>query len=83
MQIDLADEGPSMSIAAPSLFSLVFIVIGGAIVNYAIKMSAKARQSLSWPSRISPKPFWNPAVRPGSIFYTLQAAYSPPGAFSS
>jgi hypothetical protein len=39
-----------MSSALPSLFSLVFICIGGAIISYAIKMSAKASQSLSWPS---------------------------------
>jgi hypothetical protein len=39
-----------MSIALPSLFSLVFICIGGAIISYAIKMTAKARESLSWPS---------------------------------
>jgi Protein of unknown function (DUF3592) len=39
-----------LSIIIPSLFSLVFISIGGAIIAYAIKMSAKARQSLSWPS---------------------------------
>jgi hypothetical protein len=39
-----------MNIIFPSLFSLVFIAIGGAIISYAIKMAAKARQSLSWPS---------------------------------
>jgi Protein of unknown function (DUF3592) len=39
-----------LSIILPSLFSLVFISIGGAIITYAIKMSGKARQSLSWPS---------------------------------
>jgi len=39
-----------MSITVPSLFSLVFVLIGGTIINYAIKMAAKARESLSWPS---------------------------------
>ena len=39
-----------MSSALPSLFSLVFICIGGAILSYALKMTAKAKQSLSWPS---------------------------------
>ena len=36
--------------AAATLFSLVFIVIGAAILYYAMKMAAKARQSASWPS---------------------------------
>jgi hypothetical protein len=39
-----------MNIIFPSLFSLVFIGIGGVIISYAIRMAAKARQSLSWPS---------------------------------
>jgi hypothetical protein len=39
-----------MKILFPSLFSLVFIAIGGAIIRYAMRMAAKARQSLSWPS---------------------------------
>jgi Protein of unknown function (DUF3592) len=39
-----------MSMAAASLFSLVFIAIGGAMVSYAIRMTGRARQSLSWPS---------------------------------
>jgi hypothetical protein len=39
-----------MSNIFPSLFSLVFIAIGGAILNYAAKTAAKARQSLSWPT---------------------------------
>jgi hypothetical protein len=39
-----------MSIIIPSLISLVFVSIGGALITYAIKMSAKARESLSWPS---------------------------------
>lgn len=38
-----------MSIA-PSLFSLVFIAIGGGIFGYAVKIAGKAKQSLSWPS---------------------------------
>ena len=33
-----------------SLFSVVFIVIGGAMISYAIRMTGRARQSLSWPS---------------------------------
>ena len=40
----------SMNSAVPSLFSLVFICIGGAIINYAIRMARKARESSSWPS---------------------------------
>jgi len=39
-----------MSIIAASLFSLVFIVIGGAMISYAVRMTGRARQSLSWPS---------------------------------
>ncbi len=39
-----------MSSVLPSVFSLVFICSGGAIISYAVKMAAKARQSLSWPS---------------------------------
>ena len=39
-----------MSISIASLFSLVFILIGGALIHYAIRMTGKARQSLSWPS---------------------------------
>jgi Protein of unknown function (DUF3592) len=39
-----------MSTALPSLFGLVFICIGGAIISFALKMTAKARESLSWPS---------------------------------
>jgi hypothetical protein len=40
----------SMSIALPSLVSLVFVCSGAAIISYAIRMAAKATQSLSWPS---------------------------------
>jgi len=40
----------STNVAFPSLFSLVFLMIGGAIISFAIRMAAKARQSLSWPS---------------------------------
>ena len=32
------------------LFSLVFVAIGAGLLAYAMKVSAKARQSLSWPS---------------------------------
>lgn len=39
-----------MSIFLPTLFSLVFIGIGVAILGYARSMSAKAKESLSWPS---------------------------------
>jgi hypothetical protein len=39
-----------MNIIFPSLFSLVFVMIGGAILYYAIRMAAKARESASWPS---------------------------------
>ena len=39
-----------MNTALPSLFGLVFICIGGAIISFAMKMTAKARESLSWPS---------------------------------
>jgi hypothetical protein len=38
-----------MSMVA-SLFSLVFVLIGGAMIYYGIRMTGKARQSLSWPS---------------------------------
>lgn len=39
-----------MSIIFPSLFSLVFVLIGVAILSYARKLDAKAKESLSWPS---------------------------------
>ena len=39
-----------MNIAVPSLVSLVLICIGGVIINYAIRMAGKARESSSWPS---------------------------------
>jgi hypothetical protein len=39
-----------MSIALPSLFSLVFVGIGGILLGCAIRITGKARQSLSWPS---------------------------------
>jgi hypothetical protein len=39
-----------MSIALPSLVSLVFVGIGGILLGLAIRMAGKARQSLSWPS---------------------------------
>lgn len=39
-----------MSILGPSLFSLAFIATGAGILYYARSVSAKAQQSLSWPS---------------------------------
>lgn len=39
-----------MNILGPSLFSIVFILIGAGILIYARSVSAKARRSLSWPS---------------------------------
>ena len=39
-----------MNVIVPSLFSLAFVAIGGAIINYAVRTAAKARQSESWPS---------------------------------
>ena len=39
-----------MNITFPSLFSLVFIAIGAAVLRYALRMAEKARQSESWPS---------------------------------
>jgi hypothetical protein len=39
-----------MNIIFPSLFSLVFLIIGGAVINYAVRIATRARQSLSWPS---------------------------------
>ncbi|GLQ48449.1 hypothetical protein GCM10007862_35000 [Dyella lipolytica] len=39
-----------MSIIFPSLFSLVFVFIGVAILGYARKMDSKAKESLAWPS---------------------------------
>ena len=39
-----------MSITFPSLFSLVFVIIGAVILHYAKTTAAKARQSLSWPA---------------------------------
>jgi hypothetical protein len=35
---------------AASLVSLVFIAIGGAMISFAIRLTGRARQSLSWPS---------------------------------
>jgi hypothetical protein len=43
-------HGVSMSVALPSLFSLVFMCIGAVILSYAGKVAAKAKRSLSWPS---------------------------------
>jgi hypothetical protein len=34
----------------PSLFSLVFVLIGAVILRYAMRTAEKARQSESWPS---------------------------------
>ena len=34
----------------PSLFSLVFVIIGAAILRYAMRTAEKARQSESWPA---------------------------------
>jgi len=34
-----------MNIFFPSLFSMVFIAIGAVMINYAIRMAAKARRS--------------------------------------
>jgi hypothetical protein len=39
-----------MNIFGPSLFSIVFILIGAGILIYARSVAAKARRSLSWPS---------------------------------
>jgi hypothetical protein len=39
-----------MGILFPSLFSLVFVGIGGLILAYAYRMAAKARASQSWPA---------------------------------
>jgi len=39
-----------MTAAASSLLSLLFVAIGGGLVYYARQMSAKAQQSLTWPS---------------------------------
>jgi hypothetical protein len=39
-----------MNVIFPSLLSLVFVAIGGVIIQYAVKMSGRARQSESWPS---------------------------------
>jgi hypothetical protein len=39
-----------MGMALPTVFSLVFVGIGAALLSYAFKMAAKAQRSLSWPS---------------------------------
>jgi len=39
-----------MTAAASSLLSLVFVAIGAGLIYYARQMSAKAQQSLAWPS---------------------------------
>ena len=39
-----------MNIIFPSLFSLVFVLIGAVILRYAVRMADKARQSESWPA---------------------------------
>ena len=39
-----------MNTTFPSLFSLVFVIIGAVILRYAMKTAEKARQSESWPS---------------------------------
>ena len=39
-----------MNALFPSLFSLVFVIIGAVILRYAMTTAEKARQSESWPS---------------------------------
>lgn len=39
-----------MNIGFPTLFSLIFVIIGWLLARYALKMTAKARQSRLWPS---------------------------------
>jgi hypothetical protein len=39
-----------MNITFPSLFSLVFVIIGAVILRFAMKTAERARQSESWPS---------------------------------
>ena len=39
-----------MNIGFPSLISLAFVGIGYFLIRYALKVTDKARQSLSWPS---------------------------------
>jgi uncharacterized protein DUF3592 len=39
-----------VNIGFPSLFSLVFVMIGYLLLRYALKLAGKARQSLLWPS---------------------------------
>ena len=39
-----------MNTIFPSLFSLVFVIIGAVILRYAMRTAEKARQSESWPS---------------------------------
>lgn len=39
-----------MNTIFPSLFSLVFVIIGAAILRYAMRTAEKARQSESWPA---------------------------------
>jgi Protein of unknown function (DUF3592) len=39
-----------MNTTFPSLFSLVFIIIGAVILRFAMRTAEKSRQSESWPS---------------------------------
>ena len=39
-----------MNIGFPTLFSLIFVIIGWLLARYALKMTAKAQQSRLWPS---------------------------------
>ena len=39
-----------MNIVLPSLFSVVFVIIGVALIGYARGVAAKAKRSTSWPS---------------------------------
>jgi hypothetical protein len=71
-----------MSMIAASLFSLVFIVIGGAMISYAVK-GVNPQYGFTTILRISPNPSSNPAARAGSTFYMFSAGSSRPLAFSS
>ena len=48
--IDMQGGEYPMNIIFPSLFSLVFIVIGAVALRYAMRTAEKARQSESWPA---------------------------------
>ena len=39
-----------MNTTFPSLFSLVFVIIGAVILRFAMRTAEKSRQSESWPS---------------------------------